>query len=209
MMHKSRPLQSGFTLIEIAIALVIITVLLGYTVAMFPVQQELKQYRQVDREMEEIIDSLIGYAQVNGRLPCADGDGDGLEDWPGGTTDCTNVFGNVPARTIAFDGNYNPQGLLIDPWGSSYRYQVTDVDSGVPVDNVGDFTISNGIRTAGIANLTAPSVTVPDLQVCNVQPAAHSAAAPTDEVACDPVAGTGSHLHAKIRMSRNDVPLLG
>jgi prepilin-type N-terminal cleavage/methylation domain-containing protein len=80
--------QRGFTMIEIAIVLLVVSVLLGYTVAMFPVQQELKQYRKVNEEMQDIMDALTGFAQVNGRLPCADGDNDGLEDWPGGVADC-------------------------------------------------------------------------------------------------------------------------
>ena len=62
--------QSGFTLVEIAIVLLIVTILLGYTVALFPRQQELKQYRAVEKEMDELIEAIIGFAQVNGRLPC-------------------------------------------------------------------------------------------------------------------------------------------
>ena len=33
-----KPIQSGFTLVEIAIVLLIVTILLGYTVALFPRQ---------------------------------------------------------------------------------------------------------------------------------------------------------------------------
>ncbi len=62
--------QNGFTLVEIAIVLLIVTILLGYTVALFPRQQELKQYRDVDRKMDEVIAAIVGFAQVNGRLPC-------------------------------------------------------------------------------------------------------------------------------------------
>ncbi|MCP4470276.1 MAG: type II secretion system protein, partial [Gammaproteobacteria bacterium] len=72
--------QSGFTLVEIAIVLLIVTILLGYTVAMFPRQQQLKQYRALDRQMDEVIEAIIGFAQVNGRLPCpAIPDSAGLE----------------------------------------------------------------------------------------------------------------------------------
>ena len=101
--------QTGFTLIEIAIVLLIVSILLGYTVALFPRQQELKQYRAVDREMDEIIASLIGFAQINGRLPCPDTSGgvgnvpgtvngvlDGIED----TAD--NVVNNPVAGTNPF-----------------------------------------------------------------------------------------------------------
>ena len=177
--------QRGFTIIEVAIVLLVVSTLLGFTVAMFPVQQELKQYRKVNDEMQEIMDALTGFAQVNGRLPCADGDNDGLEDWPGGVADCTSWYGNVPARTIAFDGKYSQGGTLIDPWGTPYRYQVSAFNSGFPApdDLVGDFTVFSaglaGMRAAGIPNL------IPDLQVCNIQPAAHSAATPNDDTACD------------------------
>ena len=63
------PGQKGFTLIEIAIVLLIVTILLGYTVALFPKQQEIKRYRDVDREMDQVIAAIVGFAQVNGRLP--------------------------------------------------------------------------------------------------------------------------------------------
>ncbi len=79
-MPKKPGHQTGFTLIEIAIVLVIVTVLLGYTVAMFPIQQELKQYRSAEIEMNGIISHLVAFAQINGRLPCPDSDGDGVEN---------------------------------------------------------------------------------------------------------------------------------
>ena len=66
-MLVNRNNQTGFTLIEIAIVLLIVTILLGYTVALFPKQQELKQYRAVEQEMDEVIDAIIGFAQINGR----------------------------------------------------------------------------------------------------------------------------------------------
>ena len=51
--------QTGFTLIEIAIVLLIVTILLGYTVALFPRQQELKQYRAV----EQVCWDAYGFAE--------------------------------------------------------------------------------------------------------------------------------------------------
>ena len=173
--------QRGFTMIEIAIVLLVVSVLLGYTVAMFPVQQELKQYRKVNEEMQDIMDALTGFAQVNGRLPCADGDNDGLEDWPGGVADCVTWYGNLPARTLSLNGSYSQGGVLLDPWGTPYRYQVSASNSGLPLPNdlVGDFTILTGMRAAGIPNL------IPDLRICNIQPATHTAAAPNDDTDCD------------------------
>ncbi len=193
--------HKGFTLVEIAIALLIVAILLGYTMAMLPIQQELKQYREADREMEEIIDHLIAFAQVNGRLPCPDSDNDGIENPdPGGGGDCTDWFGNVPAKTMGMYGKYSIAGLLLDPWGSPYQYQVTPNNSGLPApdDGLGDFIISNGMQDAGIANLA------PDLEVCDTKPAAQTAAAPTDETNCDAGTTVVDGVVAVILSSGND-----
>ena len=162
-----RSLQAGFTLVEIAIVLLIVTILLGYSVAMFPVQQELKQYRGVQAEMDSVIQHLIAFAQVNGRLPCPDTSTDsdtsgntidGEED-RFGLNDCEAYFGFLPARTLGMSGKYNVAGVLVDPWGSGYRYAVSDIDA----SGDGDFDLvtANGIRDEGIANVT------PDLLICD------------------------------------------
>jgi len=82
-----RQIQAGFTLMEIAIVLLIVMIVLGYTVAMFPMQQELKQYRAAGNQMDLIIEELIAFAQVNGRLPCPDTSGDAHTSGTSGTID--------------------------------------------------------------------------------------------------------------------------
>nr|MDJ0833575.1 type II secretion system protein [Gammaproteobacteria bacterium] len=163
--------NTGFTLIEIAIVLLVVTVILGYTLAMVPVQQELKQYRQAEREMDWIIESLYAYAQTNSHLPCpAANTSDGFECRNDGTAGncngndtsadvCDLWFGFLPGKTLGLDGKYSSAGLLLDPWGQPYLYQVTD--GGATVE---DFIFVDGMRTATIANL------VPDLVVCNADP---------------------------------------
>lgn len=135
--------QNGFTLIEIAIVLLVVTILLGYTIAMFPVQQELKQYRQVDQEMNQVLEAIIGFAQTNGRLPCpAIPDSAGLEAG-GGTVNCTSFAGFVPVNTLGLDGDVNSDSLLMDPWGNPYRYYVTDADFFEDADDPDDGDISD------------------------------------------------------------------
>ena len=159
--------QAGFTLIEIAIALVIIAVLLGYTVAMLPLQQELKQYRTAEREMDLIVDELIAFAQVNGRLPCPDTSGnvngsgpgtvDGEEDTDGDS--CKAFFGFLPARTLGMNGKYLPDGTLVDPWTLGYGYAVSDVDTSG--NGAVDLVTANEIRDEGFADVA------PDLVLCD------------------------------------------
>lgn len=177
--------QSGFTLVEIAIVLLVVTILLGYTVALFPIQQELKQYRKADREMNEIIEHLIGFAQVNGRLPCPDTRGilnggiiDGQEDIvdvvvnatgaiaaspadniPDG---CLGYFGFIPAGTIGMTGSFAANGQLLDPWGVGYGYHVSNFSANtIPTTPSIDLVTPNGVREEGLANV------IPDLNVCS------------------------------------------
>jgi prepilin-type N-terminal cleavage/methylation domain-containing protein len=154
--------SEGFTLIEISIVLVIVSILIGFTVALFPVQQELKQYRAVNQEMERIIDAIYAYAQVNGRLPCAASLSvpNGIAD-PNNGAECNTWYGFLPAKTLGIDGRYDASNSLLDPWGNRYRYQVTDDDSS---NNGGDFVISKDMKTATISNLK------PDLQICTGVP---------------------------------------
>lgn len=154
-------LQQGFTLVEVAIVMLIVAILLGYSVAMFPVQQDLKKYRKLDRDMDDIVAHLIGFAQVNGRLPCPDTDGDfnslgagtidGQEDWddyidnvdtgglPPPTSDgiidsCKGFSGFLPAGTLGLTGAIDTLGRLLDPWGQPYRYHVAPVDADSDAD---------------------------------------------------------------------------
>ena len=125
---NGKPSQSGFTLVEIAIVLLIVTILLGYTVALFPRQQELKQYNALEKDMDRIVDAIVGFAQVNGRLPCpaipnSAGDEDG-----GGAGPCNNYGGFVPVNTLGLEGRINADTLLLDPWGNPYRYYVSNSD---------------------------------------------------------------------------------
>jgi prepilin-type N-terminal cleavage/methylation domain-containing protein len=144
---KSR-YESGFTLIEIAIVLLVVAILLGYTVALFPRQQELKQYRAADKEMDEIIGAVIGFAQVNGRLPCPSiPNSIGLESG-GGDANCFRYGGFVPVNTLGLIGRLNGDSLLMDPWGNPYRYYVSasDFDS----NDQHDFVWNEEMRSVGL-----------------------------------------------------------
>ena len=151
-MKRVRQPQKGFTLIEIAIVLLIVSILVGYAVALLPVQRELKQYRAVDQEMDEIIAAIVGFAQVNGRLPCpaipALG---GIEDYDDVNNDgCDNYGGFVPVNTLGITGRLNADSLLLDPWGNPYRYYVTDND--FDGDTLSDFTTPGEMRAIGLVD---------------------------------------------------------
>ena len=149
--------QSGFTLTEITIVLLIVGILLGYTVALFPQQQRLKQYRAVNAEMDLILEAIIGFAQVNGRLPCpALASTNGGEDTDDDTTPpgielgCNNYGGFVPYNALGLEGRLNSDNLMIDPWSNPYRYYVTDADFNG--NNQSDFVFPNEMRLIGLVD---------------------------------------------------------
>ena len=61
---------AGFTLIEIAIVMTIISLLLGAILVPLGGAFEQSQRKTVKAQLEEINDALIGFAAANGRLPC-------------------------------------------------------------------------------------------------------------------------------------------
>jgi prepilin-type N-terminal cleavage/methylation domain-containing protein len=117
------PYQSGFSLIELAIVLVVVALLLGGLLVPLTTQIEQQKIRETQKAMEEIKEALIGFAIVNGRLPRpAQSATNGAENpttcasRPSPTSEaaCT---GFVPWETLGVS--------KLDAWGKIFRYSVT------------------------------------------------------------------------------------
>src|SRR5688572_18807822 len=61
--------QRGFTLIELAVVVVVIALLLGSLLYPLNTQVEQRNVAQTQRVLEETREALIGYAMIHGRLP--------------------------------------------------------------------------------------------------------------------------------------------
>ncbi len=127
--------SSGFTLIELAVVLVVVGLLLGGLLLPLGTQQEMQRISTTEDALEEAREALFGYAVANGSLPCPDTDNDGVEDPVSGN--CTAQEGNLPWATIGSDSG--------DDFGSRrFRYRVaTDYNdhSSIACDTVGDIDI--------------------------------------------------------------------
>lgn len=108
----------GFTLVEVAIVLVIVGLLLSAFLAPLSAQRDLKDYSQVRTDLAQIQEALYGFAVANGRLPCPDTTGDGIADTCVGVTGATSTPGNLPWVTLGVQAN--------DPWNRPYQYRVND-----------------------------------------------------------------------------------
>lgn len=113
----------GFTLIELAVVLAIVGLLLAGTVATLAAQVESRNRVDTQRRLDEAKELLLGFALVNGRLPCpgtASGDEAG-----GGAAACASSYaGFLPARTIGFQPT-DAAGFGLDAWGQRIRYAVS------------------------------------------------------------------------------------
>ncbi|MSQ59675.1 MAG: prepilin-type N-terminal cleavage/methylation domain-containing protein [Betaproteobacteria bacterium] len=61
--------QSGFSLIELAIAIIVIALLLGALLVPLGTQVEQRKIAETQLVLEEIKEALLGYAMMNGNLP--------------------------------------------------------------------------------------------------------------------------------------------
>jgi prepilin-type N-terminal cleavage/methylation domain-containing protein len=148
--------QTGFTLLEVAIVLMIVGLLLGGLLVPLSAQMEQRNINDTQKSLAEIKEALIGYALTYGRLPCpAAPTTTGVESPVGGGA-CTNFYnGFVPATTLGLGGT-DSAGYAVDAWGNRIRYAVTSWNSASPAIN-DVFTTANGMSTVGIANLQPTS----------------------------------------------------
>jgi prepilin-type N-terminal cleavage/methylation domain-containing protein len=117
--------NKGFTLIEMAVVLLLISLVLGGAMMGLTAQIEAKRFSDAQKGMEDIKEALIGYAIKNQYLPCPDktsGGGvgtanDGQEDFNPGTGACTQQEGNIPWATLGVAD--------VDAWAHRYHYRVT------------------------------------------------------------------------------------
>lgn len=61
---------TGFTLIELSIVLLIVSLLVGGMLVSFAAQRDVAASNETQKRLAEIRETLLGYAAINKRLPC-------------------------------------------------------------------------------------------------------------------------------------------
>jgi type II secretory pathway pseudopilin PulG len=112
-----RGVIGGFSLIEMAVVLLLVTLLLGSILIPLSSQVDQRRVTDTERQLEAIKEALIGFAIANRYLPCpAVSSANGVEARTG--TACTGGrVGFLPWVTLGVQG--------YDSWGNRYRYSVT------------------------------------------------------------------------------------
>jgi prepilin-type N-terminal cleavage/methylation domain-containing protein len=134
----------GFTLTELAIAMVVVGLLMGSVMFTLSAQNDRLKTEETHRRLESARELVLAFAVANGRLPCparykdAANNSAGLEmrdsttgkctsggvdDYYGGTLSNGYTGGLLPAATIGFS-NVDPSGFAVDAWQNRIRYAV-------------------------------------------------------------------------------------
>ncbi len=100
-------------------------------------QRNQQQISRTFSTLEEVKNALLGFAVINGRLPCSDTDEpkDGKENHP---CDTTNVEGDLPWKDLGV-GRY-------DAWNNPFRYRVEEEYTENPLDKHKIFVTGSGLR---------------------------------------------------------------
>ena len=147
--HACRACATGFTLVELAMVLVILALLGGSLLVPIASRIEARDRQAALERLRDIQSALTGFAIIHGRLPCPSTEPDpanpryGVED----PAPCTfAVEGRLPWRSLALPAT-DPWGSArmapADGWAGHWRYRVDPAFTTAPL----------GAATTPIANL--------------------------------------------------------
>lgn len=145
----------GFTLVEMAVVLVIVALLIAGVMIPLSAQQDIRARQEADRTLAEVREALLGYAASNAPagtrpyLPCPDTNDDGVEDRSATPGPCSAQEGRVPWVTLGL--------ARLDPWNNRYRYRVSATFSnsaaGFTLTSAGDIAVcADSACATGIAS---------------------------------------------------------
>ena len=120
----------GFTLVEMAVVLVIVGLMLGGLLLPLSAQMDQQRLSETRKSLAEIQEALIGFAIINGRFPCPTTQTDPAAAGYGEeAANCAApaAEGYLPWKTLGvreIDSWGNRRTATADPWTGYWRYRV-------------------------------------------------------------------------------------
>lgn len=169
----------GFTLIEMAVVLVIVGLMLGGLLVPLSTQMETDRRKETAATLESIREALIGFAIINKRLPCPDTSTppDGLENCPSAAANDGSPR-SLPYATLGVSRT--------DAWGNNWNYAVTNafadqtapittttvgiIDVGTTNNNCGSALLASGVPALVISDGNATNPGALELENTNTVP---------------------------------------
>ncbi|HYC44780.1 MAG TPA: type II secretion system protein [Burkholderiales bacterium] len=161
--------QRGFTLIEVAVALAIVTMLLGAVLIPLQTQVENRKIEDTNQILDRAREALLGYAATYGYFPCpATAASLGMEppltpteraegkcNGSGPPPPPAFFVGYLPAALLGFSP-VDEQGYATDAWGGAPAHRIRYAVAYQTVGGVTNpFTRPGGMATAGIPTFGA------------------------------------------------------
>ena len=151
----------AFSLIEVMVVLVVLTILLSGLALPLAAQLNLRRMDETRRQLDEAKEALLGFAAAHGRLPCPAASGSlGLESFAAGedaASGACSAFhdGFLPGATLGL-APLDGEGYVRDGWSSRIRYAV--FGAGATINGVSNpLTRANGMQAATLPELAAAS----------------------------------------------------
>lgn len=161
----------GFSLVEMAVVLVILGFVIGALMLPLQAQRENTFRLQTENQLEIAKKALIGFAQAKGRLPCPAIDGATATAAPQEGGQCAQQLGFLPVATLGIATTTDQDGYAIDAWNNRIMYAVTQTSTGGAVTPdfttlVADDPATPGINEADGMNVVGIAALAPDLRIC-------------------------------------------
>ena len=162
--HVTRRRTAGFSLVEMAMVLLIVGLLLAGLVPTISSQIEQRHRSETQKALDETKEALVGFAIASARLPCpASSTSNGQESFCTSATGacvatttvqshgkCSNYYnGFVPVASLGITP-VDEQGYMRDSWNNRIRYAVAS-NTVNAIDNA--LTSANGIKNATMSEI--------------------------------------------------------
>lgn len=139
--------ESGFTLIEMSVVMVIVGIVVSVMMTVMPSVIKTGKLKEARANLDRYENALKGYAMIRLRLPFADSNGDGIEDAGVAT-------GTLPFMTLGLsNGN--------DVWGNPIKYAVYGTLAGTPADKAALQAVIGGLPAAFNPGIVYTTTAVP------------------------------------------------
>jgi type II secretory pathway pseudopilin PulG len=118
--------QGGFTFLELSFVLILFGIIVAMLAQVIPAMRRASATAETVRNLTNVENSLVSFAAINGRLPCADTNDDGIEN----ASPCA-VVGKLPFVTLGFSGP------LVNADGYDFKYALyyhpANADATIPL----------------------------------------------------------------------------
>lgn len=151
----NRHSTAGFSLVEMAIVLIVLALLASGMMLSLSTQQDIQRTNEVRRQLADIREALLGYTVVNGRLPPPADPTKANNDPSAGLIDEGRTSGVIPWVTLGLPET--------DPWGQRFTYRLrVEFSDGIALNTTPPCSLSPAPMQSSFALCSVGNITVTD-----------------------------------------------